>query len=157
MSKWFARLHFLLLSFNMYANAVSPVLTLCVGLHSQEHIPITAAHLLLRSAFEETAFETLRDGGAREKGRNDGFSTLLGWGGWRSREIRGRRFKYMQNCLLGEREGGELHVGEAGSVFRMLFHLQSGSLEGFSWRLGRKPSTGNNLVIAEIFSFSADK
>lgn len=67
MSKWFARLHFLLLSFNMYANAVSPVLTLCVGLHSQEHIPITAAHLLLRSAFEETAFETLIDGGARKK------------------------------------------------------------------------------------------
>lgn len=73
MSKWFARLHFLLLSFNMYANAVSPVLTLCVGLHSQEHIPITAAHLLLCSAFEETAFETLIDGGAKGKERNDRF------------------------------------------------------------------------------------
>lgn len=81
MSKWFARLHFLLLSFNMYANAVSPVLTLCVGLHSQEHIPITAAHLLLRSAFEETAFETLIDGGAREKREMTDFRNFLAGGG----------------------------------------------------------------------------
>lgn len=26
-----------------------------------------------------------------------------------------------------------------------------------SWRLGKNPSTGNNLVIAEIFGFSPDK
>lgn len=90
MSKWFARLHFLLLSFNMYANAVSPVLTLCVGLHSQEHIPITAAHLLLCSAFEETAFETLIDGGATEKREMTDFRNFFA-GGVRQEELGNQR------------------------------------------------------------------
>lgn len=39
----------------------------------------------------------------------------------------------------------------------MPFHFQSVSSEDFSWRLGKNPSTGNNLVIVEIFSFSPDK
>lgn len=141
MSKWFARLHFLLLSFNMYANAVSPVLTLCVGLHSQEHIPITAAHLLLRSAFEETAFETLIDGGAREKREMTDFRNFLvgeggGERGRRSWESRGGRFKYMQNCLLGEKCGGEgLQLGESERGFRMPVHFR---LRGFELEVREK-------------------
>lgn len=53
---------------------MQPLLSsLCVGLHSQEWIPIKVPHLLLRSTFKETAFETLIDGGARKREINDGF------------------------------------------------------------------------------------
>jgi len=54
-------------------------------------------------------------------------------------------------------KGGGLQLCESGSVFRMPFHFQSVSSEGFSWRLRKNPSTGNNLVVAEIFSFSPDE
>lgn len=68
-------------------------------------------------------------------------------------ETRGRRFKYMQNCLLGERgEAPTLRVGE-----HVLYAVPFSELRIFSWRLGKNPSIGNNLVIAEIFSFSPDK
>jgi len=61
-----------------------------VGLHSQEHIPITAAHLLLCSAFEETAFETLIDGGAREKREMTDFRNFFA-GGVRQEELGNQR------------------------------------------------------------------
>lgn len=59
----------------------------------------------------------------------------------------------MQNCLLGERGGRAptLRVRECIS-YAIPFS------KDFSWRLGEKNlSTGNNLVIVEIFSFSPDK
>lgn len=56
-----------------------------------------------------------------------------------------------------EKGEGGLQLQESGSVFCMPFHFQSFSSEDFSWRLGKNPSSGNNLVIAEIFSFSPDK
>lgn len=58
-----------------------------------------------------------------------------------------------------EEKGGGGWVGRplTLSVFRTPFHFQSVSSEDFSWRLGENPSTGNNLVIVEIFCFSPDK
>lgn len=52
-------------------------------------------------------------------------------------------------------KGGEaptLRVGE-----HVLYAVPFSELRIFSWRLGKNPSIGNNLVIAEIFSFSPDK
>lgn len=78
-----------------------------------------------------------------------------------------RNFFAGERGRVGKPEEGGLNIckivyreerGEGGSNSeRTQFHFQSMSSEDFSWRLGKNPSTGNNLVIVETFRFSPDE